>query len=649
MERSLGFYQTDCESILSHLKHQEKLLILKRRWLMGLPVSKSGQKMILDNRSLPESLLREDDTFSETVRAYVEEAFGGCNIGIMDNLTQETDLLIDQSNIRRILLSSMDALTNKGLYLVAKLLTRGSINFAKTRTKMKKIIKECIAKCLGVQSHDPAQIKIFAELSRLLNNPANIIENRISTFQSHQAAAVKILDGLESLPTETLLAMRRRLRGIPARIPHLRWQRCGLTREKLINKVRRASQKMLSELGKGDKLQTPLAKALALVGLSLKLTPGCSNSSVLDFDQFSPKIKPLQDEIAKALWFLTTRVRLSELKTLQLLLEPDANIPNKRLRTAMKKMLREYLFECNDLDVIPKCLSEVLAIINQSSQSTPSGCFPRENIQAEVECILSVSAQTKQIVWDWIPDYEIDEDFADAYMEKSEECVDDDDLDCDIEDVVITSAYGLKLDQSNFQGTASCSIDGDCLKEGIGEYVPANPASPTSMAEKRCSSPLQETSLNCMHGDDVDHSEVESIGKCGASAIKENCVCIFPENGRLNGNSIRRNEPECGDESNSESTCNNLYLAIQEICDETSVVVYNIIGWIMEGLAREEGVNIDQRDRSYLRVDYTSQEDQEENQTYEGSLASPVVHIVEKLVPSISKSGMEKLTKLMGI
>ncbi|PQQ10026.1 uncharacterized protein Pyn_04233 [Prunus yedoensis var. nudiflora] len=63
---NLGFYQTDCESLWSQIKRQEKQIQLKRRWLLGLPTSKSEQKKLercdfLNNTCLPESFLREDD------------------------------------------------------------------------------------------------------------------------------------------------------------------------------------------------------------------------------------------------------------------------------------------------------------------------------------------------------------------------------------------------------------------------------------------------------------------------------------------------------------------------------------------------------------------------------------------------------------
>jgi hypothetical protein len=47
-------------------------------------------------------------------------------------------------------------------------------------------------------------------------------------------------------------------------------------------------------------------------------------------------------------------------------------------------MSTEYLFECSEMDVIPKSLLEAIAIINSNSRSTPLGCFRKEEVEEEV-------------------------------------------------------------------------------------------------------------------------------------------------------------------------------------------------------------------------------------------------------------------------
>ncbi|KAJ9189009.1 hypothetical protein P3X46_000352 [Hevea brasiliensis] len=689
MEGKLGLYQTDCESILSHLKHRDQQLKLKRRWLMGLPMSKSEKDQLLQYRSLPESLLRDDDIFYETVKRHVEQAFGVHIDEREDNTIQEDKVVSGVSNLKRFLLSCLDALTNKGLFLLAILLTRGSVNFEKTRPKMKKVIKELIPRVFRDQNNS-GQKDIFTQLSQLLKDPQNVKDNCLTllfpTCHSHHASAIKILERLEDLSSETLLAMRRKLRGVTASTPCLQQNRHGFSRGQLIYNVRSSIEKMLSEVVGGEELQAPLAKALAVASLSLKLTTGYSNSPVVDFEQFSPEVKTLQNDIAKAIWLLETKVRISELKTLQLLLDPHAKVSNGCLRTAMKKMLTEYLFECSDLDTIPKSLLEALAIINRGSRSTP--CFLKEEIEEELECILSVSAQMKQIVWDLLPAREFDEDFSDAYMEELEESDDggvdddgyhdknDDDGQHDTNDAHTGDGDdgGHQVQRRNILSSRTYSVSLDNLEESCGEFVPMGSKPSISTPDGSCGSTVWQEKRNLDDILDVDMTwfEVESMGKFGTSR-GNSFSPHFPSNGRLNNISIKENEHEQGTKgdwgnsqglpstnfctrkvkfiSNKKDSHTNIYLGVQEVCDETSMVAYNLIGCMMEKFAQEEGLNLDWSDSSYLRGDYSSQENEEEkmNSSERRVDGSVIVQVVEELLPSLPKSKMEKLKELIGI
>lgn len=573
----------------------------------------------------------------------VEEAFGLHNDKREDNTVQECKPVSGMSNMKRLLLSCLDALTNKGLFLLAMLLTRGSVNFIKTRPKMKKVIKESIPRVLRNQNNN-VQKDLFTQLSQLLRDPQNVQDHCLTllfpTCDSHHASAIKILERLEDLPSETLLAMHRKLRGVPAVAPRLQRKRHGLSRRELIYKVRRNIEKMLSELGEGKDMQAPLAKALAVAGLSLKLTPGYSNSFVQHFNLFSPEVKNLQNDIVKAIWLLKTKVRAPELKTLQLLLDPDAKVPNGCLRTAMKKMLTEYLFECSDLDTIPKSLLEALAIINRSSRSTPSGCLLKDEIEEEVECILSVSAQMKQIVTDLLPAHEFDEDFSDAYMEELEESDDsggdddgyhdenDDDGQYDKDDVV--SGGGHQLQPRNIVSSRTYSIDLDNLEESCSEFAPMDSKPSISSPNGSCGSTLclEKNNVDGMLNEEIGWFEVGNMGKFETSR-GNGFPPHIPPIGRLNNVFIKGNKPEqcttvdsgnshlpssnfCSRKveftSSGKDSHTNMYLGIQEVCDEMSMVSYNVISCMMEKFAQEEGLYLDWSESLYPRGDYRSQE-----------------------------------------
>ena len=75
------------------------------------------------------------------------------------------------------------------------------------------------------------------------------------------------------------------------------------------------------------------------------------------------------------------------------------------------------------MDLIPEYLLEAIFEINRCQSSSRSSV--KEEIEEEVECLLCLSAQTKQIVWDLNPEIDVDLDFSDAYMEDLEESDDD--------------------------------------------------------------------------------------------------------------------------------------------------------------------------------------------------------------------------------
>ena len=512
--------------------------------------------------------------FYETVKAHVEEAFGARSFERGNDVIQDGAQSLDASKINGVILSCLDALTNNGLYLIAMVLCGGSGKFEKTRCKMKKAIRESLMRCLSHEIDDQKQKTTATQLYEVLSDPRNFRNNTMrsmaSTRQFHFVAATHVLDRLKGLPFLTLAAMDRKLRCLK-KVPQL--QACGRSqkRERLIRKVSKMAKSMLVDFDKVGKLQEPLAKALAVADLSKKLTKGYRNTSETRFHQFSPEITNLQDDIVKAIWVLKMKVRFSELKTIQLLLDPNVNISNRSLRGAIINMLTEFLFECSDMDTIPKCLLETLSVINKKSRSMPHGSFLKDAIEEEVESILSVSAEMKQIVWDLLPDQELDEEFADAYG---------DDLD--------------ETDDDGFGGT-----DEDIGNEDL---------------ESFCSSVKSTEGDEFIQGMEVDPENVSSNekGSEDINQVKNNGAdpetsSNFSSNIQL-GNGMIEHEKS--------STCTNRYLAIQEACDETSLVAYDLIGRLLEKFAKDQGIDSDQSDGLYLRGDSSTQEHHQGNKLF---------------------------------
>ncbi|CAM8948849.1 unnamed protein product [Rhodiola kirilowii] len=172
-----------------------------------------------------------------------------------------------------------------------------------------------------------------------------------------------------------------------------------------------------SHLAICDELPHSILKAMAVTTLSMNLNPGIQNQNLADFYQFSLDIVALQNNITKAIWLINEKVMVSELRELQLLLGMDTNLSIKGLRSTIRKLLTVYLFECDDMDVIPKSLLDALSMFNRSSLNVPQRYFLKDDIDEDVECILDISAQAKQIILDFLPYHNYDQEFTNAYME----------------------------------------------------------------------------------------------------------------------------------------------------------------------------------------------------------------------------------------
>lgn len=689
----LGLFHADCESILSEIKHQEKQLALKRRWLMGLPLSKSELKHLegpefLKKKVLHESMLREDDIFYETAKMHVEEAIlshdmeEGCS-GVPENVNSS-----DMPNMLKEILPHLNDMTNKGLYNLAMIVTRGSVEFDKTRWKMKKLIRETARRVCHVEKNTQWDNDTVKKLYQLFNDPRNFQGNCLNHLapasHSQRAAALKLLGRLEELSTPALIGMYRKLRQVQGRVPRLEPFKNGRSRDDLISKVRKTSRNMLLDLGSRDFLPEPLAKAMAIAVLSLKLASGLQSSVGTEFYQFSSEIRSLQDDIVKAVSLLNSKVRFQELKVLQSLLDPSAKVSNGRLRTAIKSILTEYLFECSDLDVIPRSLLECLAFINRNSRTAPPSSFLKEEVEEEVERILVVSAHMKQNVWDLLPEIGYHTDFANAYMEELEES--DEDANSDYEDErhtrILNSGSSDNIDSLfPVEGTGESITDSSNLPHS---NIKADDSSPSHTpgkvfysaaaikSEPDISPSIAYTAawyssssllfqdlksserLNSM---DIDSSKPSSNFSAAKTDGNGPFALLSPNAGCAK--SLERHKAEDDelknqqwDVSNSPSTCINRYLAVQEACDETSIIAYNLVGYILEEFAQREGLNLVMNESSYLGRDQSNEEGHEEKKDsshHKGSEDFVIHRALDNPALCFNKSVMERLKEFTSI
>ncbi|CAA0406556.1 unnamed protein product [Arabidopsis thaliana] len=687
MDNNSVFFKTDFGSILSQIKDQDEQIRLKRRWLLGCDMSDSTKDHTPGKTEfVPESLLREDDIFYETIKSRVEEAFGFCkNQQVVCNDVQQKELkFCDLELVRKL-----DSLTNKGLYLIAMILTGGSTSFDKTRLKMKEIIRDSVRRDFGKNKEGIGKEEIINQLHQVLSDPANFREDcrmnlgRTPTLHSHRDAAMKVLNELDSLSTQTLRAMKRKLKG-SRMIPQLKNSRRGQRRSDLINQVRQPSEKMLSELSAGDKLQEQLAKALSVVDLSLKLSPGYKTAAATDFFRFSPETKNLQNEIVKAVWLLR-KVRFRELKRLHLCLDPEAEVSNDSLRSAVRKTLIEYLFECSDLDTIPKSLMEALSLVNSRTGNVEHKVCPREAIEEETECILNVSAQVKQIFCQCIPNYELDQDFGDAYMEELEDSDDnDDDDDDDDENCNLfdnkklgnkeeSRCRNIKLEVKDTQDDAMESSDSDHEESGA-ECLVLDPTDSTHETNQHDFS----SSVNRVVVRDLPESITRVYPRSLYVTPTSNKSIVISDRHDIAMSKTRVKverdiEMEVDNQFSSRSLFSveniksddhgeqkprrrnkNQYLAIQEISDETSLVAHNLIGRLLEKFADRQRLNLETDERSYLGGESRLQEKVEVSEKKQASSQAKsdeaiILSVVKEQITSLEESVLMRLKELMEV
>ncbi|KAM7465015.1 hypothetical protein LguiB_012577 [Lonicera macranthoides] len=651
------FFYADCKSLLVQFSYKEKQLKLKRRWLAGLPLSRDEQRQLIgqkseNDRAVPESLLREDDVYYETIKTFVEKGLRPCNALRKQVVQDDAQHFPSRNNIDTIF-ALLDDMTNTALCQLAEILTGGSMKFKKTRWKMKKITKEYLPKVLRNQN-DNYNMNIYTQISKLLKDPQNFRRTLCtSEARSQRVAAVKILDRLEDFPTQALTAMHRRLRGIEGYVPQLQAStKRGLRRDILIQKVRESCEEMLSDLDEGDddELQEPLTEAMTVASLTLKFILGCH--TVTEFKRVAADVEFLQNEIAKAIWLLNQKGRFAGLKNLQLLLDPNAKLSNKKLQLALKRLLTESLFECSDVENIPRWLLETLAIVNKSTQSSCRTEGMQEesiskDVEEEVECVLSVSALTRQIVWDLFPDHGFDQDFADAYIEDLEESDDGDSCD----EVEIS-----KHDNRFYSYESKDQI------ESVGETSPTRitvSTAPRTEGKSEVKLESVEFKLESMDAAEMDYP-------CGSSSSCLDSKDLDSPDGKSNQHyDTKRQDVKSSDSATSNFSCGevnfmhdvqgrirNQYLAIQEASDETSIVVYGLIGRLLENFAHRDGMDLDKGAISYLRdsdpFSKNSRVTEEEwTSCNEDDGGLFLIRAVEELIPSFPKSGQERLKELL--
>ncbi|MCL7043895.1 hypothetical protein MKW94_006793 [Papaver nudicaule] len=512
------------------IEKEEERRKAKIRWLLGIPDGSTSAPPPLNNKCMPESLLREDDVSFENVRTSVEKCFGipshrrdGFVVHSFLFLLDSKDILQD---VKKCLPSIIKSMNCMGLLQFANTVTGGSISFEKTRIEMTKIILEYLKK-IPRSPADEDYKRFIEELPELLKNPCHFQETSWVQFVDPaficlRSAARKLLEGLENMDLRTLDAMNRRLKGkvkepeFPCKVGHS-------DRVDVLKTVKRRCDTLLSKGSEGDQVPPALAKAMSVVVLIHKIKLNDPKISMPEFCRFSNTTNVIHRDLLKSIKILeVSKLSDSVIKKLRSVLDPESKVDKLRFRKAIQTWLIEYLFECSEITEIPESVLKTSDIINRidSSISAPAISIEKEKAKEEVENVLALSGQLKQILLDNMSDHTMDEEFDDAYFEH-------------------TQLYSGEEYSDLFDHPGS-------------------------------------------------HSDDESVGEC------ETDGSVLAENGE--NASTLSNEG-----TDNEQKPVNKYLVIQEICDETSLFAHQLIGRSLAKLLDEEGVELEESKRLYLR------------------------------------------------
>lgn len=535
----------------------------------GSPKKPKRPKFLTDV-FLPESQTRSDEVSFDNVRTTVERSFGPSrHTEERHHVVQDYLQLFDLHKLESCSVNLLDFmktlspvisnLNNDALCLLANIVTNHKVSFVRTRPRMKKIIKEYLPIVLADFKKQPVQLQ---QMSLIFRNPANFLEKhltRVTLVTLSQLSAIdKTMKVLDDMSLQGLKAVNRELAGGIGvlQFPPLR---CGRGRDELLKRVTKRCEKCILTLKNGDELPKRFSKALSVMSLYLKLTTQCLEIPTSEFFPFPPEIIALKDAILHALWSLP-KLR-KELKVLQNLIDPGATI--SKFRMALKKYLTECLFHCGDVNDIPDDLKRILAFINRTSRRRPL-LFPKEAREEDIEAVLNVSAQLKQVVQN-LPLY------------------------CSTNKMTSTPS-------SEWSESGDDSLSNDFNLAGNNYCSSPRHKSYTNDEEVDTGSSWH-AALSASAGTIGDYSLFDGAGRC--MIIKEPKL---EKNEGLNAlGPCPEKSTQLHLQSSHQESSSMRQVILQKICDDTSLFTYSLIGDMLDNYLQEEGEDVDSSTRYYLR------------------------------------------------
>ncbi|XP_020571612.1 uncharacterized protein LOC110018597 [Phalaenopsis equestris] len=318
----------------------------------------------------------------------------------------------------------------------------------------------------------------------------------------------------------------------------------------------------------------------------------------------------LQNDILKALWSIP-KITSDQMKALQAILGVKLEDDSSSFLNDLKQYLMQYLLECDEIK-IPSAVSDVLAVLNQSPSNHSQTCS-KEMIEVEMEAVLNVSVGLYQIVSHFVSCMSTDEK-AEVGLESY-----DDTMSNDFE--LIENAYCSSIVKYGWQRKNDFSMHGEL--DSTGDSMP-----------ETCR--ISANSDSCSKS--IKHDFVKKVKKEQDDDIDDQ----IPHYKKSMEASLRSTQApkDCRD------------ISIKELCDETSLVSYRLIGHMLNSFLLVKGEDVGVTTRYHLTGEVlhsTIFEDKKDVLGLSGENVGikALMHSVKDLLPSMPERCMQRVEKLM--
>ncbi|XP_020571625.1 uncharacterized protein LOC110018605 isoform X1 [Phalaenopsis equestris] len=514
--------------------------------------------------------------------------------------------------------SLLDLLSYNALGLLAKLITEDAKNFEGTCPGnfegtcpgIKIFIKNHFSNDFSAAKG--ALVATLEQLYEMLKSPENYNEKQPNVMTPASSALPSIHKGLEllhSMPLFALIALNRKLKSKKT-IFTFPPSKIGYNKNKLVNSIQRRCQKLILTLNNENSMPKELAKVISTIHLYFKYKTKCSYTFTTNFFSFSIETVTLQNDILKALWSIP-KITSDQMKALQAILGVKLEDDSSSFLNDLKQYLMQYLLECDEIK-IPSAVSDVLAVLNQSPSNHPQTCS-KEMIEVEMEAVLNVSVGLYQIVSHFVSCMSTDEK-AEVGLESY-----DDTMSNDFE--LIENACCSSIVKYGWQRKNDLSMHGEL--DSTGDSMP-----------QTCR--ISANSDSCSKN--IKHDFVKKVKKEQDDDIDDQ----IPHYKKSMEASLRSTQApkDCRD------------ISIKELCDETSLVSYRLIGHMLNSFLLVKGEDVGVTTRYHLTGEVlhsTIFEDKKDVLGLSGENVGikALMHSVKDLLPSMPERCMQRVEKLM--